>query len=183
MNRSTNVVQRKSTKLASSKPKFLAAVRKYGSIIRSCEILDIPRSYHYDHWMLDESYQSEFKKAMADAVDAMEAEARRRAMEGEEKTVYNKQGDVIDTIHEKSDTLLIFLLKGAKPDKYRERFELPAVPLGGNIVNNVQINVSGLPEEKLREFTELSAKLLLDVRPAEGSPPSGNAGAGQKVPG
>ena len=58
-----------------------------------------------------------------DAVaDTMERELYRRAVEGVDKPVFH-QGDEVATIREYSDTLLIFGLKGARPEKYRERTE------------------------------------------------------------
>lgn len=47
---------------------------------------------------------------MEEAADVLEAEARRRATVGG------------------SDVLLIFLLKGARPEKYRDRYEVRQAP-------------------------------------------------------
>ncbi len=49
----------------------------------------------------------------------LEAEARRRAVEGVRKPVYCR-GEIVGTVKEYSDTLLIFLMKGARPEKYRD---------------------------------------------------------------
>lgn len=59
----------------------------------------------------------------------MEQEAFRRAVEGTEKPVFGSMGfrmgsGEIGRVREYSDTLLIFLLKGARPEKYRERTEI-----------------------------------------------------------
>lgn len=51
-----------------------------------------------------------------------EDEAWRRATEGVEEPVY-QQGRLVGTKRVLSDTLLIFMLKGAHPQKYRERLE------------------------------------------------------------
>jgi hypothetical protein len=51
--------------------------------------------------------------------DALEDEANRRAREGVERPVY-QGGKFVGAIREFSDTLLIFLLKGLKPEKFRE---------------------------------------------------------------
>ena len=70
-------------------------------------------------------------------MDRLEAEARRRAIEGIEKPVFYKgkmcYRDEVDPatgerrgtgepllIRKSSDVLLMFLLKGARPEKYRE---------------------------------------------------------------
>ena len=56
------------------------------------------------------------------AADALELEARRRAVEGTEKPVFF-QGYECGRIREYSDTLLIVLLKANRPGKFRERVE------------------------------------------------------------
>ena len=56
-----------------------------------------------------------------EACDALEAEARRRAVEGVRKPIYC-QGEICGTVREYSDTLLFFLLKGAMPEKYRDDY-------------------------------------------------------------
>ena len=61
---------------------------------------------------------------MQHAMDiVLEPEAIRRAVEGVEKAVYY-QGEPVGTVREYSDTLLIFLLKGWKSDRYKERREV-----------------------------------------------------------
>ncbi len=62
-------------------------------------------------------------EALREACDILEGEAWRRAVQGVERPIHY-QGAQVDTIREYSDTLLIFLLKGARPEKYRERFEM-----------------------------------------------------------
>lgn len=61
---------------------------------------------------------------MGEALDvgagALEDEAVRRAYVGVEEPLFY-QGKQCGTVRKYSDTLLIFLLKGAKPAKYRER--------------------------------------------------------------
>ncbi len=56
------------------------------------------------------------------AVETLEAEARRRALEGVEENVYY-QGAVIGRTRKYSDTMLMFLLRAYRPDIYRERRE------------------------------------------------------------
>ena len=62
-------------------------------------------------------------EAREEACDALEAEARRRAVEGVRKPVYYR-GEIVGTVKEYSDTLLIFLMKGAMPEKYRENVKI-----------------------------------------------------------
>lgn len=59
------------------------------------------RRTHYN-WLEDPDYADAFSDAEDQAVDTLEEEARRRALES-------------------SDTLLIFLMKSRRPELYRER--------------------------------------------------------------
>ncbi len=101
------------------KTAFLAAVKVTGNISKAAEMAKIDRTSHY-RWMRgDEQYEAAFEEAIDEAADWLEDEARRRAVDGVEETIYNKDGDAVGTRVKYSDTLLIFLLNGARPQKYR----------------------------------------------------------------
>ena len=70
----------------------------------------------------DASFAKRWKEADDVAVELMEAEADRRAVEGTDKPIYY-QGEQCGQVREYSDTLLIFRLKARRPEVYRERFE------------------------------------------------------------
>ena len=78
--------------------RFLAAYRECGVIRRAAQVAGINHKNHYA-WMKNPEYAKSFKEADEDAVDALEYIARQRALE-------------------KSDTLLIFLLRAKCPEKY-----------------------------------------------------------------
>ena len=103
---------------------FLAAYRETGNVKLACESGRVGRSSHYRWLEQDPDYAEEFEQAQKDAVDVLEAEARRRAVEGWEEKVGWYKGQAGGTVRRYSDTLLIFLLKGAAPEKYRERLEV-----------------------------------------------------------
>ncbi|MCR4375697.1 MAG: hypothetical protein NUW22_12690 [Acidobacteria bacterium] len=107
---------------------FLAAYAKTGNISIAANIAGCSRRDHY-RWIKDPAYARTFDDATKEAIDRLEAEARRRATQGVEEPVFGKlpgkdtgTGQV-GVIRKYSDTLLIFLLKGANPEKYRERYE------------------------------------------------------------
>lgn len=118
-----------------SQPKkeaFLAAYAQLGNVSAAAIAAKCSRRDHY-RWLKDDTgYKARFDDAHKEACENLEAEARRRAVEGVEEPVFHK-GQVCGTIRKYSDTLLIFLLKGAVPEKYRERFEHSG-PGGGAIV-------------------------------------------------
>jgi len=76
----------------------------------------------------DETFAAAWAEAREEAADHLEDEARRRAVDGWEEPVYGSGGpgrgtEEVGTIRRFDSTLLIFLLKGARPEKYRERFD------------------------------------------------------------
>jgi len=102
--------------------RFLACFEACGSIIKACRWAKISRQNHYE-WMQEVAgYKQAFDQARERAMDLLEGEAVRRAHDGVTKAVRYK-GKVVGFDSEYSDALLIFLLKGGKPDRYRERFE------------------------------------------------------------
>jgi hypothetical protein len=75
----------------------------------------------------DTQFELEFNLAREDAIESMEEEARRRAVEGvvDEKPIYYKGVLVGEhVVTEYSDSLLMFLLKAARPDKYKDRVDV-----------------------------------------------------------
>ncbi len=102
---------------------FLAAYARCGTVTQAATLADVHRSAHYEWLKEDEAYVEAFAAAKEEAGEWLEAEARRRAFLGILKAVHYK-GERVDYVREYSDTLLIFLLKGAMPAKYRERHEI-----------------------------------------------------------
>jgi hypothetical protein len=68
------------------------------------------------------SKEARWDEALEDAADRLEAEAFRRAVRGVDRPVVYR-GERVGTVHEFSDALLMFLLKAARPEKYRDRFD------------------------------------------------------------
>ena len=107
-----------------NKAAFLAAFAECGNIRESAEVAGIGRRTHYTWLETDVDYAAAFAEAQENAVEALEAEARRRAVEGVEEPVGWYKGVAGGSVRRYSDNLLMFLLKGLQPDKYRERFEV-----------------------------------------------------------
>lgn len=112
---------------------FLAAYAETGVITRAAKAAGIAAKTHY-RWLEDESYLADFEEAKQAGIDSLEAEARRRAIEGQRRYKFDAKGKPIidprtgEQYFEdvRSDTLLIFLLKGALPQKYREHVSMDA---------------------------------------------------------
>ena len=118
--------------------KFLEQFVTMGNVAGCCRATGVGRRTVY-HWLKDDAaFRERFADVENDACDALEQEARRRALIGVNKPVFgtlpvqrDADGKVIGgggtgqvgTMPEYSDTLLIFLLKAKRPEIYRERFE------------------------------------------------------------
>ena len=101
----------------------LDAYAMYGTIAKACEVSGVPRSEHY-RWLKGKRYTARFEEAEEQAVQALETEARRRALVGTEKPLFHK-GKEVGHVRVFSDPLLVFLLKAKRPEVYRDR-GLPA---------------------------------------------------------
>ena len=108
---------------ARSQARFLRSFAQTGNVSQSCRAARIGRRTVYD-WLTDAEgpFKRLYEEALQDAVDALEAEARRRAVEGTVKPVY-QGGEEVGAIREYSDTLLVLLLKGRRPDVFSDRMQ------------------------------------------------------------
>ena len=79
----------------------------------------VARSEHY-RWLRNRRYAARFREAEEHAIQALETEARRRAMAGVDKPIFYK-GQAVTCVRAFSDGLLMFLLKAKRPDIYRDR--------------------------------------------------------------
>jgi len=108
--------------------KFLAAYSQNGNVTRAAENAGVGRNTVYG-WRKDPEFEVAFGNAGEEAADLLEEEAWRRARDGLRKMKFNGKEPIMDPDtgkpyleHEYSDTLLIFLLKGLRPQKYRDNF-------------------------------------------------------------
>ncbi|HWQ34318.1 MAG TPA: terminase [Blastocatellia bacterium] len=111
------------TKWTPEKERFLKKLRLTGgNVSRAARAARVSRSTVYFWRDEDSDFAKAWDDAIEEGLDDLEQEARRRAFKGTKKPVY-QGGRLAGYVQEYSDTLLIFLLKGGRPKKYRERFE------------------------------------------------------------
>lgn len=108
------------------KARFLLAFAESGNVSSAARTAGVGRSTVYVWQEHDERFLHAYREAEVQAVDALEGEARRRALGYDVKT-FDAEGNE-HTVTKYSDVLLIFLLKGARPEKYRERLDITATP-------------------------------------------------------
>lgn len=101
---------------------FLSALSEAGVVRYACKAAGVDPSAVYDRRRDDQAFAAAWAQALDDAADLLESEAVRRGRDGIVEHVVGKGGEVYENT-KYSDTLLIFLLKGARPEKYRERFD------------------------------------------------------------
>jgi hypothetical protein len=115
------------------KPQFLKALRHLGVVRHACEQAHVPYKTAYRRRDEEQAFREDWDEALDEAADLLELEARRRAVDGIDKPIYH-QGEEIDVVKSYSDTLLIFLLKGARPGKYRDNVHHEVTGKGGGPV-------------------------------------------------
>lgn len=109
------------TKLTPKKrAEFLQCLLDAGNVSRAALKIGMSRVRLYELKKEDEDFSAAWDEAIEIGIDALEEEARRRAYEGTDKPVFY-QGYQCGAIREYSDTLMIFLLKAHRPEKFKER--------------------------------------------------------------
>ena len=105
-----------------------------GNVSRACQAAKVSRDAMYEHRKTDQDFAKLWDETIEIAVEDLEQEARRRAFKGYKKPVY-QQGKLVGYVQEYSDSLLMFLLKGKKPEVYRERMDINQNVSGGLSLN------------------------------------------------
>ena len=110
---------------------FLMEFSKTGVLHSACQVAGINRKNIYNLRQSDEIFAELYQDALDMAADRLEAEAVRRGADGYLEPKFYK-GDEIARVRKYSDNLLMFMLKGVRPDKFAERKQLSG-PGGGPI--------------------------------------------------
>ncbi len=100
---------------------FLEALSTNGvKVARACQDTGVVRRTVYEWRAEDAGFAERWDRAVQQGTDALEDEALRRAHDGTDKPVFH-QGRQVGTTREYSDTLLIFMLKARRPDRFKDR--------------------------------------------------------------
>jgi hypothetical protein len=118
-NRTPSKGRKARTRTGTWQNRFIAELRKRGIVADACKVARLSRSTAYEHKEADKAFAAQWQAALEDAADVMEGEAFRRAVKGVLEPVFY-QGEEAGTVRRYSDSLLMFLLKGARPVKFRE---------------------------------------------------------------
>jgi hypothetical protein len=103
-------------------PAFLGALLQGDHVRDSALVAGVHVSVPYERRKHNAEFAAAWKEAQDIGTEALEAEATRRAFHGTLKPVFHK-GEECGYIREYSDRLIEFLLRGRKPEVYREKFQ------------------------------------------------------------
>ena len=131
------------SKVKKQKAAFLANLATTGDVSASCKASGLPRSTAYEWRDADPEFRAEWEKAQDQGTDALEDEAIRRGREGFEEPVFY-QGVPVGTVRKYSDALLTFMLKGRRPEKFKDR-----------VANELSGSVGLTHEQRLAQLDEL----------------------------
>lgn len=162
-------------------PTFIAELAACGNVSAAARAACIDRPWVYKYAARDAEFAAAFEEAARLGDLALEDEARRRGHTGWLEPVIH-QGrpqyeidpetgeNVPIMIRKQSDTLLIFLLKGAFPDKYKDR---AAIDHSGSVGHGGGIDLSQLSVDELEALRGLLSKAkkrdVIDIDPSTGS--------------
>jgi hypothetical protein len=127
------------------KKAYILALAQTGTKVNAARIAGVhPCTPYSAQWRKDQTLQLAVKAAEEAAADLIEAEAYRRGVLGSVEPVGWYKGEPGGYIRRYSDVLSIFLLKGLRPDRYKDR-----VQLQGALAN---LDMNTLPDEAIERI-------------------------------
>lgn len=115
---------------------FITALQKTGNVSAACRKAKKSRKTVYELRNEATDFAELWDSALEVATDSLELEARRRAATGTLEPVYY-QGKKVGAMRRYSDTLLIFLLKAHRPEKFRDNIDVTSggQPIGVQFID------------------------------------------------
>jgi hypothetical protein len=98
---------------------FLDTLRDTANVMSAVKASGLSRSHWYAMRRRSKPFAEAWRKALDEGVDRLEEEAQRRALSGSRQPVFY-QGKRVGSVHRYSDTLLMFLLRAHRPQRYRD---------------------------------------------------------------
>jgi hypothetical protein len=102
---------------------WLEAFEKRGTVVAACKTAGVGRTTAYEWRQKDEAFALAWADIEEATTEAMEREAFRRGVEGTVEPLVSAGKHVTD-VKKYSDTLLIFMLKARRPEKYRDNIKV-----------------------------------------------------------
>ncbi len=128
---------------------FLAELaRNGGRVPAAADAAEIGRSTPHKWGERDSKFRDDMREAIDRATEVLEQEAIRRAFRGVKEPVY-QGGQLVGYIRKYSDTVLIFLLKGRKPEVYKDRMHSEHTGANGKPIEVLSSDPKMLTDEQL----------------------------------
>jgi len=107
--------------------RFLDELGECGSVCEAARRARMPRASLYRRRADDPEFAKAWDQALEMAYDLLHDEAMRRAIEGVEKPIFYR-GEQVATVRQKSDRLLMFLMRAHRPARYDPHYVKPYEP-------------------------------------------------------
>lgn len=140
------------------KQTYIDTLRRTGMRAISAQAAGVSVATIIKHLKKDEQFAESCNESLESYRDTIEAEAYRRAVTGFEKGIYY-QGVRMDTELQYSDALMQTLLKGNRPEKYRDRLDVDARVIAGVMV----IATADAPEPEQSDSWAKDNREVIDV--------------------
>ena len=139
---------------------FLLCFEYAGTVTAACEMLHVSRTTVYEEKQRNEDFAVAWADVEERSTERMELEAYRRAVLGTTKPMLSA-GKIVTTVQEFSDSLLMFMLKARRPERYRENV---TVKHSGGL----RVDAPEVPETEERLLTVAALMAEIGVLPVEG---------------
>lgn len=134
---------------------FLSAYSILGNVTQAAKCTGISPGSVYN-WKGDEVFDKYYELADRAHMHYLQSEAQRRAVEGVQEPVYY-QGQKIGEKTKYSDNLLMFLMKGKEPEKYRDNARVEVTGDGGG-----PIQIEFTPPDMDREIEVINEEDIIE---------------------
>lgn len=148
---------------------FFDALKKSFNVAGSAKAAGVARQYVYQVRSENVEFARRWEDAIGHSLETAEGELYRRSVHGVLKPVY-QNGKEVGKIREYSDTLLIFLLKSHKPDRYNPPIKQEHTGAGGDPIKHesmVNHAIDGKTAQTVLEILVASGAITTGVDPAE----------------
>lgn len=139
---------RSAEEIAQLKVLFLQHFSDLGRVDLSCKLSGIIYAQPYAWAKVDEDFKKSWEEARKVAAGRLEDAAMRRAVDGIKKPLYQR-GELVGFVKEYSDPLTMFLLRGLRPEVYRD---------------NATLEVGNKPGETIKVQHGLSDEAANEIR-------------------
>jgi hypothetical protein len=159
------------------KAAFIEELTRRGIVTDAARAAGVHRCTPYAWYEDDAEFAAAWVDAVEQAIDTMESEAFRRAVEGLEKPVF-QGGRCVGSIREYSDTLLIAMLKAHRPAKYRDHTSMEITGANGGPIRHADTSPEKLQAYALEclAAVEAAERICAQSGGADGATPADSDG-------